>query len=99
MLHQSHSAISRPAFLVIIANDIFIIRIWVFSQISLDEISRLCFVESEHHIELVYVSAIQSNRVASFSVYILKTHELIWRGRGTSQLRCSLESKYQDVED
>lgn len=36
MFHKTHSRIARPTFFIIITHDIFIIRIWMLCQISLN---------------------------------------------------------------
>ena len=41
MLHQPHSGIPGPALLVVVADNVLIVRIGVLCQISLDEVSSL----------------------------------------------------------
>ena len=41
MLHEAHPGISGPAFLVIIANNVFIVGVWMFRQVTLDQIPSL----------------------------------------------------------
>lgn len=36
MFHETHSRVTRPTFFIIITHDIFIIRIWMLCQISLN---------------------------------------------------------------
>ena len=45
VLHESHTRISRPALLVVIADYVLVVRIRVLSEVALDEISRLLGVE------------------------------------------------------
>ena len=78
MLHQSHSAISRPAFLVVIPYNVLIVWIWVFSQVSLYQLSRLLLTESEYDVKLVYISEVKPYRVSYLSLHIFETHEFIW---------------------
>lgn len=43
VLHEAHTCITRPAFLVVVANDVLIVGIWVLREIPLDQItSVLC---------------------------------------------------------
>jgi hypothetical protein len=46
MLHKSHTGISWPALLVVVSNNVLIVRIRVFSEVSLNEISGFIVVES-----------------------------------------------------
>lgn len=39
MFHESHASISRPALLVVVADNVLIVRIRVFRQVSLDQVS------------------------------------------------------------
>lgn len=99
MLHESHSAVSGPALLVIVTYYVLIVGIRVLSEVSLNKFSRFLLCESKHHIQLVDVSAVESDWVSSLSLYILEAHELI-RSRGrSSQLSGSLKAKDYDVKD
>lgn len=35
MFHETHTAIARPDFLVVVANNVFVVWIGVFSQVAL----------------------------------------------------------------
>ena len=45
MLHEAHAGISGPAFLVIIANDVFIVGVRVLCQVTLDQVPSLICCE------------------------------------------------------
>ena len=45
MFHQPHSSITRPALLVVVTNYVLIVRIWMLSEVTLDEIT--CFLRCE----------------------------------------------------
>lgn len=90
MLHETHSAILWPAFLIVVSDDVFIVGIGVFCEISLDEFSALVFFEAEDHVESVDVSAVHANRVADFRANILEGHEIVWRIGQTCDFGCSL---------
>lgn len=47
VFHQSHPGIPWPAFLVVVANDVFVVRIWMFCEVSLYEFSGFLCSESE----------------------------------------------------
>lgn len=39
MFHESHTSITRPALLVVVSNNVLIVRVRVFSEVTLDEIT------------------------------------------------------------
>ena len=41
MFHESHARVARPTLLVVVSDDIFIVRVGMFRQVSLDQVSRL----------------------------------------------------------
>lgn len=45
MLHEAHAGVSGPAFLVIIANDVFIVGVRVLCQVTLDQVPSLICCE------------------------------------------------------
>jgi len=45
MFHQSHASIAWPAFPVVVADDVLIVRVRMFRQVTLDQIS--CFLRRE----------------------------------------------------
>lgn len=47
MLHQTHSCITRPAFLVVIADNVLVIGIRMFSQVALDQVPSFFSGESD----------------------------------------------------
>lgn len=48
MFHQPHSSISRPTFLIVVAYNVFIVRVRVLSQVPLDQISCLISRKPEY---------------------------------------------------
>lgn len=92
VLHESHAAVPRPAFLVVVANDVLIVRIRILRQVTLDEVTGLSLTEAEDDLQSVDVSAVQPNRMARLALNILETHELIgctWQSR---KIGCSLQT-------
>lgn len=63
MFHQSHPAILRPTFFVVVTDDVLIVGIRVFSEISLNEFSGFICCEFEDDVDGVYVSHVDSNRM------------------------------------
>ena len=54
VLHQSHARVSRPALLVVVADNVLVVRVGVLGQVALDEVARVVRRESEVKRELVY---------------------------------------------
>ena len=77
MFHESHPAVFGPALAVVIADDVFIVGIWVFSEISLDEFASLIGGELEDHVDAFDVPGVHANGVSDFSVDVLKSHEIV----------------------
>jgi hypothetical protein len=94
VLDQSHACISRPAFLVVVADNVFVVWVWVFREESLDQIPRFVLLKSEHDVDLVDVAHIHSYRVSHFGLYVGKGHELVGHVDWTGQFICSLQAKY-----
>ena len=68
MLHQSHSAIFRPTFFVVITDDVLVVGIWVLSEVSLDEFSGFICCEFEDDVDGVDVSHVDSDRVSGLGL-------------------------------
>jgi hypothetical protein len=98
VLHQPHPAISWPAFLIVIADNVLIVGIGVFGQKSLDQVSRLVLVKSKDHVDLVDISTIQADGMSCLSIKIVEGHELIWIVDGAREFGCSLQSENEQVQ-
>lgn len=99
MLHQSHSAIFRPALLVVVPNHIFIVWIWVLGQKPLHKFSCLISHKPEDYVHMVNISHVHSDRMTGFNFYGLEKHKLILILRRTCQFRCSSQTQNQQVND
>ena len=49
MFHQSHASVTRPAFLVVIADDVLVVWVRMLSQVALDQVSRFLRREPAQH--------------------------------------------------
>ena len=72
MLHQPHPGISRPALLVVVADNVLVVGVRVLGQVPLDEVSGLLGGEAEEHVDAVDVAGVESDRMRNFRVNILK---------------------------
>ena len=41
VFHESHPGVARPTLLVVITDDVFVVRVWMFRQVALYQIPRL----------------------------------------------------------
>mmetsp|Transcript_13888 Transcript_13888/g.19295 ORF Transcript_13888/g.19295 Transcript_13888/m.19295 type:complete len:371 (-) Transcript_13888:1044-2156(-) len=86
VLHKSHTSISWPALLVVVPHNVFVVRVRVLCQVSLDKISGFIVVETVENVQLVNVSAVQSDWVLDFGLSIVEGQELVWHLRRASKL-------------
>ena len=99
MLDQSHTAVSGPAPLIVISNNVVIGGIRVCRQIPLDEIARLVGSESEKNLEAINISRIQPDRMASFCSRIPVLQKVVWHLGWSSHLTGSLKAKNEQVKN
>ena len=68
MFHQSHSTILRPAFFVVVTDDVLVVRIWVLCEVSPDEFSGFVCCKFEDDVDSVNVSHVDSDRVSGLGL-------------------------------
>ena len=49
VFHESHASIPRPALLVVVADNVLVVRVRVLCQVALDELPGLLGCEPEPH--------------------------------------------------
>lgn len=67
MLHQSHPSISGPALLIVVAHNVLIVGIRVFSKVALDQISG--FISRKPEKTRIPLSPYSFNRLKFASEY------------------------------
>lgn len=77
MLHESHATVLWPAFLIVVADNVFVIGIWVLSQVPLDQLSGFLLRELEDHEDLIDVAAVESQWVPGFLLNVGEGHEFM----------------------
>ena len=40
MFHESHARVARPTLLVVVSDDVLVVRVGMFRQVALDQVSR-----------------------------------------------------------
>ena len=99
VLDEPHPAVTRPALLVVVPNQILVVRIRVGAQVSLDQVARFIGRESEHDMYLVDVTRVQPDRVTSLGGRVTELQEIVGHLRRTCHLASALQSEDQDVEN
>ena len=92
MLHEAHSAVPRPAFLVVVPDDVLVVRVRIFGEEPLNQFPTLLLGKAKHHEEPVYVPAVEPCWMSRLGLLILKAHELVRKTRWPSQLGRALEA-------
>eukprot|EP00438_Fugacium_kawagutii_P036610 Skav217820 [mRNA] locus=scaffold889:237880:242886:- [translate_table: standard] len=98
MLHASHAAVSRPAHLVGVADNVLVVGIWVLGQEPLNQILGVLLVEAEDHDESIQVTAVQPDGMSQFRVHILEGQELVRQLRRTCNLGGSGQTQHQQIQ-
>jgi hypothetical protein len=70
MLHETHAAVTRPTLFIVVADYVLIVRIGVFGQESLDQVSAFVFHEAEQYENFVNVTTVESYRVPGFCLNV-----------------------------
>ena len=86
MLDQSHPTVSRPALLVVVTDQVLVVRIWVRREVSLDEISRFVGGEAKHDVNSIDVARVESDRVTRFGSSIAELKEVVGHLRRSRHL-------------
>lgn len=82
MLHQSHSSITGPTFFVVVTDDVFVIRIWMFGEVALNQISCFFGGKAEENVNSIDVATEQTNRMVCFGWRVLEGQKIVrhlWR--------------------
>jgi len=99
MLHEPHSTVFGPTFFIIVSYDIFVIRIRILRQESLNKLSRLIRSKLENDVNMINISHVHSDRMTRLNFYGLKEHELILILRGSSQLGSPIQPQYKQINN
>jgi hypothetical protein len=99
MSHESHTRISRPTFLVSVPDHVFEVRVWLFSEESLNEIARLVSGEPEEHPDTIDISCVQSDRMSGLGLPITELQEVVGALRWASNFAGTLETKQKEVKN
>ena len=86
MLHESHAAVTWPALLVVVADNVLVVGVRVLREVPLDQVPRFLLREAEHDVELVNVAAVETDRMPRLCLHVLETHELVRTLWGPCQL-------------
>ena len=94
VLHQPHASVSRPAFLVIVANNVLVVGVRVLCEVSLNQVTSLLGRKSEEDVYSLHIARVESNRVRGFCIDVLIGEEIIWHLRWACHLTSTLQAKH-----
>ena len=97
MSHQPHPRIPRPALFALVADDILKVRIGLFCQEALDEITRLLGGKSQEDPYLVNVPRIQTDMMLRLSIAVTELQEVVGALRRTGNLARAVQTKEQEI--
>ena len=63
VLDETHTAVTRPALLVVVSEDVGVVRVGLSREISLNEIARLLLREAEEDVNTIDVSRVETDGV------------------------------------
>ena len=98
MFDQAHAAVTRPATLIVVSNNIVVSWIRVGTEIPLDEVARFICSEAEEDMEPVHVVRVETDRMPCFGRRVAELREIIrhlWR---SSHLASPLQAQNEDIE-
>jgi hypothetical protein len=98
MLHEPHTSVSRPAFLVIISDNVFVVRVRMLGQIALYELFGLVGREAEQDVNAVDVSHVESNRMRALDLDVLIGEEVVGQLWRSGHLACAPQAEHEQVE-
>lgn len=99
MLDKPHSTISGPATLVVITDNVFVVRIRLNTEISLDKISRLLGSEAEQNMDTVDVSRVETDGMLGLDLSVLELKETVGCFGETGDFTGSLKTKDEKIKD
>mmetsp|Transcript_62206 Transcript_62206/g.196852 ORF Transcript_62206/g.196852 Transcript_62206/m.196852 type:complete len:623 (-) Transcript_62206:2053-3921(-) len=98
VLHESHARVPRPALLVVVPHDVLVVGVRVLGQVALDELAGIVLVEAQHHVDLVHVAAVETDRVPGLGLDVAEAEELVGHLRWTRELRGASEAEHEQVQ-
>ena len=63
MFHEPHASISRPTLLVIVADNVLVVWVWVLRQVSLDQVTSLLGCKPEEDMYPFNVTGVETYRM------------------------------------
>lgn len=99
MLDQSHSAISRPTLLVVVADQVLVVGIRVGREVTLNQITRFFCGKAEHDVDPVDVARVETDRVARFSGSVSELEEIVRHLRRSSHFTSSRKTENEEIEN
>lgn len=99
MLDETHTTISWPAALVIIADDIVVSWVRICTEVPLNQVPSLLSCKAEQDMESINVARVEADGVARFSYGVTILQEIVGHLRGARHFTGAVQSEYEQVED
>ena len=91
--------ITGPTLLVVVPHDVLVVRIWVFSEITLNQILRILCIKPQQHINTINVTCVQSDGVSCLRLDVFEGQILIGDFRGPRNFRGPCQAQQQQIQD
>ena len=62
VLHQTHASVARPAFLVVVADNVLVVGVGMLRQVALDQVASFFGREPEVNVDAIDVTRIEWDR-------------------------------------
>ena len=93
VLDETHTTVSRPAALVVIADDVVVGRVRIRAEVPLNEVPSLLSCKAEQDVETIDIARIEANWVARFGYGVAILQEIIGHLRGPSHFTGAMQSE------
>ena len=90
---ETHATVSRPAALVVIADDVVVGRVWIRAEVPLNEVPSLLSCKAEQDVEPIDVARIEADWVARFGYGVAILQEVVGHLRGSSHFTGAMQSE------
>ena len=98
VLHEAHARVAGPALLVVVPDEVLVVRVGVLGEVPLDQILRLLRGEPEQDVQLVHVPAVQPDRVPRLRARVAVVDELVGHLRRAGNLAGARQPQHQQVQ-
>lgn len=99
VLDETHTTVSRPAALVVIADDIVVGRVRICTEVPLNEVPSLFSCKAEQDVEPIDVARIEADWVARFGYGVAILQEIVGHLRRPGHFTGAVQSEDEQIKD